>query len=296
MAKTDAAADGGQGELDMAQMAEMFGLTMEEMVAKFISQAASDESTRGILLNETATITAGMTPEEKVLSDEIAKVRSDAERNRVFTDPQPIPDTWEAKFTEWFEAGLMPPATVLIALGWKSLNDKTTTEATFGRFFDGIGNMVTYPSRLANARRRAFLPDTKKFGKITVGLNGKTWSGDAELRVFMDKEVGMKVPASGSTLSTYMYRATRDDKMPADAKIHSMGIPGCTPDGVGVDIARYYEWYVNHRADVSNGVVLSKAGEMVEITDYQAEHPPESEPDSESEKDDDEDYGDDSSP
>jgi len=75
MAKTDAAADGGQGELDMAQMAEMFGLTLEEMVAKFISQAASDSETRGILLNETATINAGMTPEEKVLSQEIAKVR-----------------------------------------------------------------------------------------------------------------------------------------------------------------------------------------------------------------------------
>jgi hypothetical protein len=44
MAKTDAAADGGQGELDMAQMAEMFGYTQEEMIAKFISQAASDES------------------------------------------------------------------------------------------------------------------------------------------------------------------------------------------------------------------------------------------------------------
>ena len=189
----------------------------------------------------------------------------------------------------------MPPATVLIALAWKSLNDKISTEATFGRFFDGIGNMVTYPSRLANARRRAFLPDFKKFGKTTVGLNGKVWSGDAELRKFMEMEVGMKVPASGSTLSTYFYRATRDEKMPADTKIHSMGIPGCTPDGVGVDIARYYEWYINHRADVSNGVILSKDGELVEITDYQAEHPPEPEPGSEDDGDD-EDYGDDSSP
>ena len=295
MAKTDAAADGGQGELDMAQMAEMFGLTMDEMIAKFISQAASDESTRGILLNETATVNAGMTPEENSLSKEIAKVRADAERNRVFTDPMPIPDAWLARMTEWFEAGLMPPATLLVALGWLSLNDKVSTEATFGRFFDGIGNQVTYPSRLANARRRAFLPDFKKFGPITVGLNGKTWSGDAELREFMEKEVGMKVPASGSSLSTYFFRATRDEKMPADAKIHSMGIPGCKPDGVGVDIARYYEWYVNHRADVSNGVILSKAGEMVEITDYQAEHPPEPEPGSDDDGDD-EDYGDDSSP
>jgi hypothetical protein len=236
-----------------------------------------------------------MTPEENSLSKEIAKVRLDAERNRIFTEPRTIPDAWLAKFTEWFEAGLMPPATVLIALGWKSLNDKTTTEATFGRFFDGIGNMVTYPSRLANARRRAFLPDFKKFGKTTVGLNGKVWSGDAELRKFMEMEVGMKVPASGSTLSTYFYRATRDEKMPADTKIHSMGIPGCTPDGVGVDIARYYEWYINHRADVSNGVILSKDGELVEITDYQAEHPPEPEPGSEDDGDD-EDYGDDSSP
>ena len=292
MAKTDAAADGGQGELDMAQMAEMFGLTLEEMVAKFISQAASDGETRGILLNETATISAGMTPEERVLSEEIAKVRSDAERNRIFTEPMPIPEAWEARITEWFEAGLMPPATLLIALGWLSLNDKVSTEATFGRFFDGNGNMVTYPSRLANARRRAFLPDAKKFGPITVGLNGKTWSGDAELRLFMDKEIGMPVPASGSTLSTYFYRATRDEKMPADAKIHSMGIPGCTPDGVGVDIARYYEWYVNHRADVSNGVILSKDGEMVEITDYQAEHPPEPEPSSDDGDDDDDDDGD----
>ena len=287
MAKTDAAADGGQGELDMAQMAEMFGLTLEEMVAKFISQAASDSETRGILLNETAAVSAGMTPEEKVLSQEIAKVRVDAERNRIFTEPMPIPDAWLARITEWFEAGLMPPATLLIALGWLSLNDKVSTEATFGRFFDGIGNMVTYPSRLANARRRAFLPDSDKFGKITVGLNGKTWSGDAELRQFMDKEIDMKVPASGSTLSTYMYRATRDGKMPADTKIHSMGIPGCTPDGVGVDIARYYEWYINHRADVSNGVVLSKDGEMVEITDYQAEYPPEPEPSSGDDDDDD---------
>lgn len=287
MAKTDAAADGGQGELDMAQMAEMFGLTLEEMVAKFISQAASDSETRGILLNETAAVNAGMTPEEKVLSQEIAKVRVDAERNRIFTEPMPIPDAWLARITEWFEAGLMPPATLLIALGWLSLNDKVSTEATFGRFFDGIGNMVTYPSRLANARRRAFLPDSDKFGKITVGLNGKTWSGDAELRQFMDKEIDMKVPASGSTLSTYMYRATRDGKMPADTKIHSMGIPGCTPDGVGVDIARYYEWYINHRADVSNGVVLSKDGEMVEITDYQAEYPPEPEPSSGDDDDDD---------
>ena len=57
MAKTDAAAgNDGQGELNMAQMAEMFGYTQEEMIAKFISQAASDESTRGILLNETAKI------------------------------------------------------------------------------------------------------------------------------------------------------------------------------------------------------------------------------------------------
>jgi hypothetical protein len=103
----------------------------------------------------------------------------------------------------------------------------------------------------------------------------------------MEKEVGMKVPASGSSLSTYFYRAARDEKMPADAKIHSMGIPGCTPDGVGVDIARYYEWYINHRADVSNGVVLSKDGEMVEITDYQAEHPPEPEPGSGDDDDDD---------
>jgi len=292
MAKTDAAADGGQGELDMAQMAEMFGLTLEEMVAKFISTAASDESTRGILLNETAVVSAGMTPEENSLSDEIAKVRLAAERNRIFTEPRPIPDAWLAKFTEYFEAGLMPPATVLVALGWLSLNDKTSTEATFGRFFDGIGNMVTYPSRLANARRRAFLPNFKTFGKITVSLNGKVWSGDAELRKFMEMEVGMKVPASGSTLSTYFYRATRDEKMPADAKIHSMGIPGCTPDGVGVDIARYYEWYVNHRADVSNGVVLSKDGEMVEITDYQAEHPPEPEPSSDAGDDDDDDDGD----
>ena len=293
MAKTDAAADGGQGELDMAQMAEMYGLSEEELIAKFISKAASDESTRGILLNETATISAGMTPEEKVLSQEIAKVRVDAERNRIFTEPMPIPDTWLARITEWFEAGLMPPATLLIALGWLSLNDKVSTEATFGRFFDGIGNMVTYPSRLANARRRAFLPDADKFGKITVGLNGKTWSGDAELRKFMELEVGMKVPASGSSLSTYMYRASRDDKMPADTKIHSMGIPGCTPDGVGVDIARYYEWYVNHRADVSNGVILSKDGEMVEITNYQAEHPPEPEPSSDDGDDDDDGDGDD---
>ena len=296
MAKTDAAADGGQGELDMAQMAEMYGYTEEEMIAKFISQAASNPVTRGTLLEETATISAGMTPEEKVLTEEIAKVRSDAEHNRIFTEPRTIPDAWLTKFTEWFEAGLMPPATVLIALGWLSLNDKTSTEATFGRFFDGIGNMVTYPSRLANARRRAFLPSFKKFGKVTIGLNGKVWSGDAELRLFMEQEVGMKVPAKGSTLATYVYRACRDDKMPAGTKIHSMGIPGCSPDGVGVDIARYYEWYINHRADVSNGVVLSKDGEMVEITDYQAEHPPEAEPDSESEKDDDEDYGDDSSP
>jgi hypothetical protein len=296
MAKTDAAADGGQGELDMAQMAEMFGLTLEEMVAKFISTAASDESTRGILLNETAVVSAGMTPEENSLSDEIVKVRVAAERNRVFTEPRMIPDAWLAKFTEWFEAGLMPPATVLVALGWLSLNDKTSTEATFGRYFDGIGNQVTYPSRLANARRRAFLPDFKKFGKVTIGLNGKVWSGDAELRKFMDEEIGMKVPASNSSLSTYVYRATRDDKMPADTKIHSMGIPGCTPEGVGVDIARYYEWYTNHRADVSNGVILSKDGEMVEITDYQAEHPPEPEPGSDDGDDDDEDYGDDSSP
>ena len=189
----------------------------------------------------------------------------------------------------------MPPATVLVALGWLSINDKTSTEATFGRYFDGIGNMVTYPSRLANARRRAFLPNFKTFGKITVGLNGKVWSGDAELRKFMEMEIGMKVPASGSSLSTYFFRATRDEKMPAGTKIHSMGIPGCTPDGVGVDIARYYEWYTNHRADVSNGVILSKDGEMVEITDYQAEHPPEPEPGSEDDGDD-EDYGDDSSP
>ena len=84
MAKTDAAADGGQGELDMAQMAEMFGLTLEEMVAKFISTAATDEATRGILLNETATISAGMTPEEKVLSQEIAKVSC-----LLYTSPSP---------------------------------------------------------------------------------------------------------------------------------------------------------------------------------------------------------------
>jgi hypothetical protein len=296
MAKTDATSgNAGDGELNMAQMAEMFGLTMDEMIAKFISQAASDESTRGTLLEETATVSAGMTPEEKVLSSEIVKVKAAAERNRIFTEPMPIPDAWLARITEWFEAGLMPPATVLVALGWLSLNDKVSTEATFGRFFDGIGNMVTYPSRLANARRRAFLPEFKKFGKVTIGLNGKVWSGDAELRQFMDKEVGMPVPASGSTLSTYFYRACKADMMPADTKIHSMGIPGCSSDGVGVDIARYYEWYINHRADVSNGVILSKAGEMVEVTDYQAEHPPEPEPDSESE-DDDDDYGDDSSP
>ena len=295
MAKTDAAAgNGGLGDLDIQAMAEALGYTQEQLIADFIRKAAGDESTRGALLEETATISAGMSPEEKVLSSEIAKVKADALRNRVFTEPQAIPEDWLARMMEWHEAGFMPPVTLLVALAWRSLNDKVSTEATFGRFFDGIGNMVTYPSRLANKRRTAFIPDQRKFGVTTISLNGKTWSGADELRKFMDKEVGMPVPAEGSTLSTYIYRACKDGKMPADAKIHNeTGIPGCR-NGVGVDIARYYEWYINHRADVSNGIILGPNGEEVEITDYQAEHPPESEPEGEDDDDDGEDDGEDS--
>ena len=278
MANNDATGDNaGQGNLDLQVMADALGISKEQLVQDFLQKAASDESTRAITLEESAVVSAGMSVEESALVKEVAKVKADALRNRIFTEPQPIPESWLAKMTEWFDAGLMPPATVLIALGWLSLNDKVSTEATFGRFFDGIGNMVTYPSRLANARRRAFIPDAKKFGPTTIRLNGKTWVGAEQLKQFLTKECGVVLPSSYS-LATYLYRAVRDKKVPAGTLIHCLGIPGCTADGTGVEMTRYWEWYTNHRADVSNGVILSKDGEMVEITDYQAEHPPEPSP------------------
>ena len=289
MAKTDAAAgNGGQGELDLKVMAEALGMTVDQLVADFIRKAAGDESTRGELLNQTVQISAGMSPEEKVLSNEVATLELHSIRNRAFSDPQPIPDAWLAKMMEWYEAGMMPPATLVTALAWHGLNDKVSTEATFGRFFDGIGNMVTYVSRLANARRRAFIPDAKKFGETTISVNGRIYVG-AKIREFLDSLDGITVPKSGSSVSTYLYRAVKDKKVPADTKIHCLGIPGCSSSGVGVDIARYYEWFINHRADVANGIILSKDGEMVEITDYQAEHPPEPEPNGEDDGDDDDD-------
>ena len=293
MANNDATSgNAGQGGLDLQVMADQLGISKEQLVQDFLQKAASDESTRAVALEESAVVSAGMSVEESALVKEVAKVKADALRNRIFTEPMPIPEAWEARITEWFDAGLMPPATLLIALGWLSLNDKVSTEATFGRFFDGIGNMVTYPTRLANARRRAFIPDVKKFGPTTVRLNSKTWVGAEQLKQFLEKECGVKLPTS-YTLATYLYRAARDGKVPAGTLIHCLGIPGCKTDGTGVEIARYYEWYVNHRADVSNGIILSKDGEMVEITDYQAEHPPEPDPEGDGDEDDGEDDGED---
>ena len=40
-----------------------------------------------------------------------------------------------------------------------------------------------------------------------------------------------------------------------------------------MSLARYFEWFENHRADVSNGVILGKDGEMIEISDYEASLP-----------------------
>ena len=270
MAKNDETANnGGQGDLDVKVMAEALGITVEELTVRFMQKVSDDPETRDTVLNQTALIQAGMSPEERVLQDEIAKIEASAITHRAFSEPQPIPESWQPKMTEWFEAGLMPPAVLVHALSWLSLNDRISTEATYGRHFDGKGLMVTYMKRLANARRRAFVPNLKKFGPTTLSVNGQTTQ---DIREFLEW-CSIKVPGSGSTVSTYFYRAVRDKKVPADTRIHNLAIPGCTSDGVSVSLARYFEWFENHRADVANGVILGKDGEMIEISDYEASLP-----------------------
>ena len=270
MAKNDATANnGGQSDLDIQVMAEALGITVEELTVRFMQKVSDDPETRDTVLNQTALIQAGMSPEERVLQEEIAKIEKDAITNRAFSEPQPIPASWLARVTEWFEAGLMPPAVLVHALSWLSLNDRISTEATYGRHFDGKGLMVTYMKRLANARRRAFVPNVKKFGPTTLSVNGQTTQ---DVREFLERWCSITVNP-GSTVATYFYRAVRDKKVPADARIHNLAIPGCSSDGVSVLLSRYFEWFETQTADVANGVILGKDGEMIEILDYEASLP-----------------------
>ena len=38
-------------------------------------------------------------------------------------------------------------------------------------------------------------------------------------------------------------------------------------------LSRYFEWFETQTADVANGVILGKDGEMIEILDYEASLP-----------------------
>ena len=277
--------------VDFDAMAESYGISKEELVRSFIEKASADESTREVALTSTMQVASNMTPEERALTTEIANIEKSAKTNRIFTEPQPIPDAWKPKFAAWHKAGLMPPATAVVAQCWLGTGDRISTEAVFGRHFDGIGNMLTYPSRLSNARRRQFVPSEKKFGATTLSHNGRTTS---DVREFLGW-YGIAVPLAGSTVSTYLYRACEvtaglktGKGLPADVRIHNLAILGCSSDGKSQSLARYFEWFEANRADVSNGVIIGKNGEPIEITDYEAAHPAKAEDLS----DDDEEIGD----
>ena len=276
--------------LDLDAMAESFGISKEELVRSFIEKASNDSEARESVLVQSANVQANMSPEERALTNEIREIENAAVRNRAFTEPQPIPDAWKAKFAAWNKAGVMPPASLVVAHCWLATNDRISTEAVFGRHFDGIGNMLTYPSRLSNARRRQFVPSEKKFGKTTLSHNGRTTT---DIREFLGW-YGIEVPASGSTVSTYLYRAceatagVRKGKgLPADVRIHNLAILGCTSDGKSQSLARYFEWFEASTADISNGVIIGKNGEPIEVSDYEAKHPS-AKPDLELDEDDEE--------
>ena len=262
--------------LDLDALAESYGISKEELVRSFIEKASNDSEARESVLVQSANVTANMSPEERALTTEIRDIENAAIRNRVFTEPQPIPDAWKPKFTAWVKAGVMPPANLVVAHCWLATGDRISTEAVFGRHFDGIGNMLTYPSRLANARRRQFVPSEKKFGKTTLFHNGRSTSDIREFLSWYD----IDVPASGSTVSTYLYRACeataglkKGKVLPADVRIHNMAILGCKTDGTSQSLARYFEWFEASTADISNGVIIGKNGEPIEVSDYEAKHP-----------------------
>ena len=263
--------NGNQAELEALALAT--GQSVEELMAKVFGAMPRED-----VLQFASNVRASMTPEEEAVQSELDRIARDNKRNEAFSLALDIPPEMVEYAETLYEAGQWPESTLAVALAW-GLVDRTTNEVVFGRHIYGDGNMVVYPKRLSNARRRNFVPNDE-FGTFTLIYKKTQYAGNDGIKKLL--ELTTKVIVGDNNPPTYLYRACKalaDNKpygkdglmLPKDIQCWHPMIPGCTPANEGSKttlLSRYFEWFENHAPDLHSGTVITKAGHLMALEDY----------------------------